>query len=257
VTAAARVYQTRRALRVEYPSDRGEPLVEELAITTAICAPVFVMGDLWGSVGASSPDHQIRSGSEARLARFAELVAVTISHAASWNTLSTRATTDALTGLANRGTLNDRLDEEIERGRRHRIPLSLALFDIDHFKKINDTHGHQAGDEVLVQVANLIAAQARTGELVARIGGEEFAWLMPHTDLIGACAATERARQAVESLAVDGAAPLTVSAGVSCTELAATAKELLATADRALYSAKATGRNATRPFTDSAQPDPR
>ena len=256
-TAAAHVYRDRRALRIDYPTDGSEPLVEDFAVTTAICAPVFVMGELWGCVVAASANRHTREKSEARLARFAELVALTISHTESWNALARRATTDALTGLANRGVLDERLNEELERGRRHGIPLSLALFDIDHFKKVNDTHGHQTGDEVLVQVAQLIAAQARTGEVVARIGGEEFAWLMPLTDIDGACVAAERARQAVESLAVNSAGPLTVSAGVSCTVLAATARQLMATADRALYCAKETGRNIILPFANEMQADPR
>jgi diguanylate cyclase (GGDEF)-like protein len=158
-----------------------------------------------------------------------------------------------VTGLANHRAFHERLRTEVERAGRHDRPLGLAVFDLDHFKEINDTHGHQIGDAVLAAVAQRLAAVARTGELVARVGGEEFAWVMPETTPDGAYLAAERARGAIEATAFETVGALTISAGVASNEHARTAQELLAAADRALYNAKHHGRNATFLY---AQADP-
>ena len=107
--------------------------------------------------------------------------------------LARLATHDALTGLANHHRFHERLAEEIARGRRHGTPVSVAILDLDHFKQINDTNGHPAGDRVLAEVGARFRALTRTGEEMARVGGEEFAWILPATDGAGAYAAAERA----------------------------------------------------------------
>ena len=160
-----------------------------------------------------------------------------------------RAALDSLTGLLNHRTFQERLAGEVARALRHRRPLSLALFDLDHFKRVNDTHGHLVGDEVLVEVARRLSAASRPGDTMARIGGEEFAWLLPETDGAAAYEAAERARTGIASEPAGIAGTVTVSAGVCDLAQAGTAEELLRKADGALYWAKVHGRDVTYGFT--------
>ena len=157
------------------------------------------------------------------------------------------ATRDELTGLCNRREFDRFLVRELERARRFSLPLALALFDVDHFKAINDRHGHPAGDVVLQEVARRLQAQVRSVDWVARFGGEEFAVIAVQADRAGGRIVAERvcAALAAEGFSVPGApAALTLSAGVAaCPADAATAPALVAAADRALYAAKHAGRN--------------
>ena len=161
--------------------------------------------------------------------------------------LRDQATRDTLTGLANRRHFMERLAEEIARARRAGHPLSLAIADVDHFKHVNDTHGHAAGDAALRVLGGLLKRQQRASDLPARYGGEEFTILMPETDLAGAATAMEDLRQRVEGTAVDGPVeePIqqTISIGVAGLQQGDTADTLLQRADAALYRAKAAGRN--------------
>jgi two-component system cell cycle response regulator len=165
------------------------------------------------------------------------------------------ALTDDLTGLHNRRYLLAHLDELIERANRDGSRVALLLFDIDHFKKINDSHGHAAGDEVLRQIAARAIDSVRSADLVARLGGEEFVVVMPETELAMAAAVAERLRSAIASQpfvvgATAAAVSLTVSIGVTAAAPGGDARELmLGRADAALYAAKAGGRDriVTRP----------
>jgi diguanylate cyclase (GGDEF)-like protein len=163
--------------------------------------------------------------------------------------LANLASSDPLTGLANHRAFHDRLHAEYERARRHNRELSLVVLDLDHFKRINDTHGHQVGDRVLIEVAGRLTAEARTGEMIARVGGEEFAWLLPETDDLGAWQAAERAREAIKGGPVAGLEGLTHSAGVCSLAHADSPEELLRLADGALYWAKAHGRDISVRYT--------
>ena len=156
--------------------------------------------------------------------------------------------TDELTQLANRrhGTL--RLDEEIARSRRYERGLAVALMDVDHFKKVNDTHGHQAGDEVLVAVSRQLAEASRDSDCVIRWGGEEFLFVLPETELDDAAGIVERFRSSVSASPVtvlDGEKELAVSmsGGVAVLEDGDSLETLVARADAALYRAKETGRD--------------
>jgi diguanylate cyclase (GGDEF)-like protein len=157
------------------------------------------------------------------------------------------ATTDGLTGLMNRRSLGTQLAARVREAQRYRRPLSLLLLDVDHFKKVNDTHGHPAGDAVLRGVAAVARSRARDTDLVARYGGEELAVVLPETDAAGARAIAERLRAAVEGTAhatEQGSLRVTVSIGVATWPGGGqTPDELVTTADRALYRAKQTGRN--------------
>jgi diguanylate cyclase (GGDEF)-like protein len=160
--------------------------------------------------------------------------------------------TDPLMGIHNRRYLENRLEEEVARSTRYGLPLSVLLLDIDHFKKINDTYGHQTGDGVLNTLGRLIDSSIRESDIVARYGGEEILVIAPHTAVIGAGLLAERLRWLVEKAAVADADPgagrpdlyVTVSVGVaSLTPEVSEVKLLLACADEALYKAKNEGRN--------------
>ncbi len=165
------------------------------------------------------------------------------------------ATRDQLTGLLNRRVFDDILNEEIERSQRFDHPFSLILIDIDHFKSVNDTHGHLAGDEVLREVARRMEKKARSVDRVMRYGGEEFAILMLEGDSEVARRLAEAVRIEIESAAVpaggDLVLPLTISAGVADFPRDANGpQELVAAADKALYAAKENGRNRVVTFRD-------
>lgn len=160
--------------------------------------------------------------------------------------------TDALTGIYNRRYLDRRLGEEFSRARRHRHPLSLLMLDIDHFKRINDSYGHRAGDEVLKHLGELLMKAVREMDVVARYGGEELMVIAPDAGLDAAVALAERLRQHAESheLVLTNQASgrqlirVTISVGVASFHAGMNSvEELVRMADEALYRAKETGRN--------------
>lgn len=155
--------------------------------------------------------------------------------------------TDALTGLANRRSLEATLGNEMRRAIRYHHPLSLLLLDLDHFKRVNDTYGHPVGDHVLRTVATILKTSLRETDTVARMGGEEFAVILPETRCEDAVRVAERLRSAVEAhgcLTPTGTLPLTISIGVAVRqEGESTLESFVARADAALYEAKRRGRN--------------
>ncbi|NNE13243.1 MAG: sensor domain-containing diguanylate cyclase [Ilumatobacter sp.] len=157
------------------------------------------------------------------------------------------ASTDDLTGLANRREFMARATAELERDRRSDRGLAIVVFDVDEFKQVNDVHGHGVGDEVLVQIARRCTTVVRAIDVVARIGGEEFAVLIPEADADRAAAVGERLRAIVESdpmLTSAGPVRVTITIGVAARNAAdADLTSLLRRADRALYDGKEQGRN--------------
>jgi diguanylate cyclase (GGDEF)-like protein len=158
------------------------------------------------------------------------------------------ALSDALTGVHSRRWLEDMLPRLLDRHRFDKQPLSVALVDVDHFKRINDEHGHQSGDLVLCEIANTMRQRLRPTDFIARYGGEEFVLIFPRTTVDGARVAAERQREAVQATVLtrrDGTQlpPATISIGLSELVPGDDVARLLQIADEALYRAKRNGRN--------------
>ncbi len=147
---------------------------------------------------------------------------------------------DALTGLSNRRAILTQLGGMVSAARRHGHPLSIAILDLDHFKRINDTHGHKTGDDVLVMAAHALGTHLRAEDQLGRLGGEEFLILLPDTDAAAASHVAEKLR--LEVAAAPSPVPVTVSAGVATWDGEAS-DDLLQRADDALYAAKDAGRD--------------
>ncbi len=197
-------------------------------------------------------DQALRTSDEARrrhdeLQRaHAALEKLHVQLAAQANLAEARARTDHLTGLANRGHLEERMRDEIARARRYRTPLALAMIDLDRFKQINDRFTHVIGDQVLRAVAGVLRDQVRGVDLVARYGGEEFTVVLPETGLEAAKAVVAKLAAALEThpwrVLHPDLGPVTVSAGIACTDEGLDAGALLGVADERLLKAKRSGR---------------
>lgn len=223
---------------------RIEPVaaaLREAGCRTTLAAPVTVGGRPWGALLVGM--HQradISEQLERLLARMSELASTGVARAQASAELTMRAERDPLTGIANRAVFDDRIADAAARGQR----VALCLVDIDRFKAVNDTHGHGAGDEVLRRVAGRLQEAARRGDLVARVGGEEFAWLMPATSLEDAVRAADRARMLIAGTTIDPVGTVTVSAGIAAADSGDwDPMDLFRTSDRALYAAKRSGRD--------------
>lgn len=203
-----------------------------------VTVPVRIEGRDWGVLSlvsgtARAPDHR------RRLTEVAELLGLVIAAREGHRRLTEQATSDPLTGLANRRAFEARQETELARAARHDTPLVLALIDVDHLKEINDAGGHEAGDRQLRSLADALRAAARAEDFVARLGGDEFAWLLPEADSEQAVLAMERLRA--------GLGP-SVSVGIAELRAGGDPKLLPRDADRALYEAKLSGRGTTRVF---------
>jgi len=170
--------------------------------------------------------------------------------------LAAQSERDALTGIYNRRKLTEVLDTEIQRARRYHQPLSLLMFDIDHFKRVNDTYGHLVGDDAIRHVAKMAVSTLRGTDFVARYGGEEFVALLPGEETSGAAIAAERVREAaLKPFGGLAEAPLSVTISIGVTSFrpdSTDAKALLTEADTALYASKQGGRNRVTVFTPVA-----
>jgi diguanylate cyclase (GGDEF)-like protein/PAS domain S-box-containing protein len=246
-SAVARVHRTGETARSEEETafDHVLPVDSRLAgaALSEVAAPVRMGRSLWGSIAVARIGERFPPDSEERLQRFCELVGLALANADARERLANLALTDYLTGLPNRRSFQERLAAEVGRAQRHGRPLALVVLDVDHFKEINDRFGHQVGDRVLVEFARRLSALARAGEEVARVGGEEFAWILPETDGAGAQVAAERARRRIAAEPFPGVGRVTVSGGLCDLDQASGSTELFRLADVALYWAKGQGRN--------------
>ena len=160
------------------------------------------------------------------------------------DTCEEEAFTDHLTGLANRRRFERQLEREVTRTQRYTRPFCLLYLDIDNFKQVNDTYGHEAGDETIRRLALTLQAGTRGIDLAARIGGEEFAVILPETDFEGGLDVAERLRESIKEMEIPTVGRITASFGVAEFPLCATTgRELISVADAALYEAKRQGRD--------------
>ncbi len=185
----------------------------------------------------------------------ADQVTVAVNHAHLFAQMQQQALTDGLTGCFNRRSFEMQLERDLQLATRMRQPVSLIMLDIDHFKRVNDTFGHDAGDVALRVLADSMREELRGVDTAARYGGEEFAVILPQAGIEGATAVAERLRARVEKTAVPGVGHITASFGVATFPLHATSRDqLVVTADRALYSAIHSGRNrVAAPVTDDIE----
>lgn len=210
----------------------------------ARCAvvPVLREDSMWGAVvvltGAADPSDAL-----AHLQEVAHAVALVIDSAETRRRLAHLAETDPLTGIPNRRAFTLRLDEELARASRHDHPLTLAIVDVDEFKPVNDQWGHERGDRLLQELANRLHVLLRQGDLLCRIGGDEFAMLLPETGEKAANETLDRLRQAVSGTTLAGLAVTVTIGGAVTGEGTTGGSGLLRAADRALYEGKRLGRD--------------
>ena len=217
--------------------------------------PLMHKGKLIGSLNFGSNDPARFTSRHATdfFAHLAVIASFALENALNRARLLRSGFTDVLTGWHNRRYLQVRLMEELARSRRDRSELVCLMLDLDHFKAVNDTYGHAAGDEVLRELAQRVESQVRASDVAARYGGEEFVVLLPHTDVASGKALAERIRGAVAaepvSLGAKGEVTITASIGIASVippdvdDLKTVGDSLIARADVALYRAKAAGRN--------------
>lgn len=225
-------------------------LTRDEGIRSFLCLPLIVQEQRLGVLYVYRDDRPDFGADEIDLlATFAHFAAGAISNARLHARMTDLAQMDGLTGLHNRRSFDERLGGELERSARYGHGFALLMFDVDHFKRVNDSHGHQAGDAVLQFLADLLLRQARSRvDLAARFGGEEFVVLLPETGADGALLVAERIRTELESAAIAIPAGTTIgvtaSIGICCyPDSGDSVAKLVENADRALYAAKQQGRN--------------
>jgi len=216
-------------------------------IGSFLSVPLVVQQELIGVLNLSHPSNQAFTEESLRLLTLiAGQAAAILQRILMYEEMARLAITDELTGLFNRRHFMERLSHEVMRAKRHQQPFSLLFFDLDHFKRINDTCGHPLGDRILADLGKLLRRWARGTDLLARYGGEEFVAFLPMTDSQQALAAAERIRATVEEHSFPRRKRLTVSVGVaSYPQDGDVPADLLKKADLALYQAKKLGRNRT------------
>jgi diguanylate cyclase (GGDEF)-like protein len=239
------------AVRLSTPHQQGEgdellqcELCGKTGTERALCTPLIVSGEVIGSVLVGH-DRPMQELCELVIEDTVTQAAPVLANMRNLAIAETRASTDALTGLANRRAVQDSIRRMVAHAAREREALAVVAIDVDHFKRINDRHGHDRGDDVLAAVGQTLKGMLRSTDLVGRQGGEEFIALLPDTDLNEALAAAENLRVALERLDVLPAGErVTASFGIAVMpEDGTDPASLMRQADRALYAAKANGRN--------------
>jgi diguanylate cyclase (GGDEF)-like protein len=240
-----------------YRPGRHKSLFPDSRPCSVTLLPLVRYGKLIGSfnIGSLDGERYVRGSRTDFFERLAAIVAICIENAANVQRLRRQGLTDTLTAINNRRFFEQRLQEEVEVAQRSDAPLSCMLLDVDYFKRVNDTYGHQVGDQVLREVAALVRAQLRGSDVLARYGGEEFAALLSKTPMETAEEVAERVRRGVEEnvFHLPGGEVFTVTISIGVATYIPASKPgttspsgefLVGHADRCLYQAKAAGRNA-------------
>lgn len=236
---------------LEYKMNRPEVTNSLLPFNPEIIIPVLGFWGLHGLIiiGRKFSDEDYTSEEITYLGRFMKFASVGIQN----NIHHKSSITDVKTGLFNHSFFSERLEEELARVRRHHAQFTLFMADIDHFKQINDTHGHLVGDEVLRTISNIISALTRREDVASRFGGEEFAIMLTQVTKETAWKIAERIRQTIEEANISSdskSIKATISLGIRhvCPYTCAPSETIIRQADEALYNAKRHGRNRTTMF---------
>jgi diguanylate cyclase (GGDEF)-like protein len=239
------------AVRLSRPVDQGPDTTEIVTCDVcggqpgqSTCQPLLVGGEVIGSV-LTTVERPPSDGERRRIQDSVTQAAPVLANLRNLALAELRAATDALTGLPNRRAIDDHLKRLLAGAGRSLTPMSTILLDLDHFKQINDTFGHERGDEVLAALGALMRSELRGSDFAGRSGGEEFIVMLPDTDRTGAMKVAEHLRQALHSMNVPGVSrEITASFGVATyPDDALDGETLMRLADRALYAAKQSGRD--------------
>lgn len=240
-----------RRSQLHTAGDEGHSMVcghlDGVAHVSTACLPLMGNGELMGALHLVS-DRRLNASSRERLGVFGEQVSLAVANLRLRETLRGQSIRDPLTGLFNRRYTEETLQRELSRSSRDNKPLSVAVLDVDHFKRFNDTHGHEAGDEVLKHIARYLQQQTRGSDVASRLGGEELMVILPGAEAVMAVRKAEQLGSGIRQLKVrvqgKTIEPVTVSIGVSTYGYhGSSAEELMRSADAALYRAKAEGRD--------------
>jgi diguanylate cyclase (GGDEF)-like protein len=218
-----------------------------------VSVPLIARGSVKGALNVYrlGSDVDFSDGELELLSRFGDAAALALDNAEVRLRLEHQAQTDWLTGLYNHRTFHERLNAELSRAARSSQPVSVLMLDLDDFKRVNDVYGHSAGDEVLASVARVLHTVVRVSDVVCRIGGEEFAVILPDVDSHGAATVAARIAEQIAQTAFDDAGAVTASMGIAHAPAHASgSRELASCAEAAMMSAKASGGNTIVMFDD-------
>lgn len=257
--ADVEAYAVRLATRYKnYVMDgRNEPDPNSQGIRPLAAVPLIYQKRFMGVLLVRSDDPtRVWQENEVLLLRtVADQVTVAVNHARLFLQMQQQALTDGLTGCFNRRSFEMQLERDLHMAKRMRLPVSLILLDLDNFKQVNDTYGHEVGDVALRLLSENLREELRAVDTAARYGGEEFAVILPQAGIEGARTVAERLRQRIAQMVVPGVGHITASFGVATFPQHASSRDtLLIAADRALYDAKNAGRNCVRIPPDDAIP---
>ena len=246
---AGRVYLTARPMIVNNIQEDNVFIESETSFVNSIaCIPMVVYSDVIGVINVTNKQDQKEFSDEdlQMLKAVADQAAVAVNKAQLWD----MAVTDSLTGLYVRRYFMAKLQEEIRRAERYNRVISIVMADLDKFKNINDTYGHDAGDRVLQAIGNFLQNNVRDVDIVARYGGEEFVMMIPEADQEAAFSLSERLRHQISKIEFDDLPSTTISLGVATYPFNGSALEdLIKKADAAMYAAKKAGRNKVVKYT--------
>ena len=216
-----------------------------------VSIPLMIEKEVVGVLNINDVDQDsFNVGDLGFILNLSELIAMSISNAVLYEQTKKLAVTDGLTGISNRPNMEQSLRSEFERSKRYNSPLSVVLLDVDHFKDVNDSYGHQKGDEILVTFASVLKKFCRANDTAARYGGEEFLMILPQSNAQGAFKIAERVREEIMKMSFvgnDSKFSVTTSCGVAelNRDYMKNTDQLINVADNAMYEAKNSGRNKT------------